>query len=199
MSVNKHVAHRRRLPAKIKRLKPDPSIFSSLGRALTARFVDTLYDRIEKDDQLRPKFSGNTTLERENQKKFFEEWLGGEPLYSFHVGFQSLRETHGHIHISKSEAKRWVGHFESALKELKVEQSTRREILATLRPLASALVNEEQDAQPLRFRSPFSLGGRFHLASQTPVFQALKLSPDFDLASTKRGYCALVGGTAEPG
>lgn len=144
MSLNSHVAHRCRLP--VKDWQPDVALFAEVGRAEVAKFVDALYDRIETDKQLRPKFAGNTLLEQDHQKKFFEQWLGGEPLYAFHVGRRSLREIHAHIHISRQEAGRWLGHVEAALEPAGFDGSQRQQFLAVLKPLAAGLVNEAEDA-----------------------------------------------------
>lgn len=52
-------------------LFPPAGTFEALGgRAAVARFVDGLYDRIERDTVLRPAFNRDLTRERERQKLF---------------------------------------------------------------------------------------------------------------------------------
>lgn len=53
-----------------------------VGRAAVDALIDGLYDRIETDPALRPLFGRDLTNEREAQKRFFSEWLGGEGGYS---------------------------------------------------------------------------------------------------------------------
>ena len=144
--MNPHVAHRGGLATRIRRLTPDPQLFSQVGgRDVVGTLVDELYDRIHADARLKPKFT-NSTAERENQKKFFEEWLGGEPLYSQHVASAGLRQRHTHIHINADDAQAWLGHLRAAMEVAGIGESNRRSILQTLRPLAEAFVNEERDA-----------------------------------------------------
>ena len=50
-----------------------------------AKIVDGLLDRIERDGELRRLFGRDLTHERETQKRFFTEWLGGESAYSEHA------------------------------------------------------------------------------------------------------------------
>ena len=54
------------------------------GREGIARWIDTLYDRLEADPKLAPKFARDTHLERTEQRAFFEQWSGGEPVYAHH-------------------------------------------------------------------------------------------------------------------
>src|SRR5262245_32178171 len=47
------------------------------GEAAIAALIEALYDRIETDPLLQPLFNRDLTNEREAQKRFFAEWLGG--------------------------------------------------------------------------------------------------------------------------
>jgi truncated hemoglobin YjbI len=51
------------------------------GRAAIDKLVDGLYDGIEVDAVLRPLFGRDLATERESQKRFFKDWLGGEGNY----------------------------------------------------------------------------------------------------------------------
>ena len=65
------------------------------GRCVVGRIIDGLYDRIEKDVELRPMFTRTFTSERMKQKAFMEEWMGGEPDYTrhhAHGGIKRIRE-----------------------------------------------------------------------------------------------------------
>ncbi|MGH9764870.1 MAG: truncated hemoglobin, partial [Blastocatellia bacterium] len=63
------------------------------GRAAVEALIDGLYDRIETDAGLRPLFGRNLVNEREAQKRFFTEWLGGGDAYSDRAHLP-LKHTH---------------------------------------------------------------------------------------------------------
>lgn len=145
--MNPHVAHRGGLANTVRRLAPPPRLFLQIGgRRVVNDLVEELYDGIHADARLRPKFT-NSRLERENQKKFLEEWLGGEPLYSQHVASAGLRVRHVHIHITADDARAWLRCFRKAMQAVGIEDHDRRTILRTLNPLAMALINEEAVAK----------------------------------------------------
>ena len=52
------------------------------GHAAIAALIDGLYHRIETDPELRRLFNRDLANEREAQKRFFVEWLGGDTAYS---------------------------------------------------------------------------------------------------------------------
>jgi truncated hemoglobin YjbI len=47
------------------------------GNSAISSLIDGLYARIESDRALRPLFGRDLSNEREAQKRFFSEWLGG--------------------------------------------------------------------------------------------------------------------------
>ena len=62
------------------RIRPDQTLIARIGgRPVVDRIVNGLYSRIEADPSLRPMFIRDIAAEREKQKDFWEEWLGGEP------------------------------------------------------------------------------------------------------------------------
>ena len=76
------------------------------GRAAIDTLVDGLYDRIEVDAALRPLFGRDLATERESQKRFFTDGLGGEGNYHPYL---PLKHRHGLLPITRSLAGRWVG------------------------------------------------------------------------------------------
>ena len=64
------------------------------GREALARLVDAFYSRIERDPELRPIFPEDLAPGREKQKRFLEQWLGGEPRYAQRYGEPALRRRH---------------------------------------------------------------------------------------------------------
>ncbi len=146
-NVRRALAHRGRLASE---LRPDPTLFDRIGgRSAVADIIDGLYDRIEEDASLRPMFTRTLAPERMKQKAFLEEWMGGEPGYTRHHAYGGIRNRHGHIHITRESAERWLAHMASSLREHVGDQRLEEEVLDTLGPLARGLVNERK---PVRNR-----------------------------------------------
>jgi len=129
-------------------LRPDPTLFERIGgRSVVAGIIDSLYDRIEDDASLRSMFTRTLTSERMKQKAFMEEWMGGEPGYTQHHAYGGIRNRHGHIHITRESADRWLSHMTASLRDHVGDERLVSEVLHTLRPLAHGLVNEQKQAQ----------------------------------------------------
>ncbi len=144
-NVRNALAHRGRLASE---LRPDSTLFDRIGgRTVVADIIDGLYDRIEEDASLRPMFTRTLAPERMKQKAFLEEWMGGEPGYTRHHAYGGIRNRHGHIHITRESAERWLTHMAASLREHVAEQRLVDEVLDTLGPLAHGLVNEQKPAR----------------------------------------------------
>ena len=55
--------------------------------------------------------------EKEKQKDFWEEWLGGVPHHTWHHAYSGLQQRHAHIHITRNAAERWLRYLGEALGE----------------------------------------------------------------------------------
>ena len=154
-------------------LRPDPTLFARIGgRSVTGRIIDGLYDRIENDAELRPMFTRTLASERMKQKAFMEEWMGGEPDYTRHHAYGGITRKHGHIHITRESAERWLMHMAASLRDNVGEVRLVDEVLATLGPLAHGLVNEDNPPKnrrqlrchrEKRYRHPARLAARGQL------------------------------------
>ncbi len=132
-------------------LRPDPTLFKRIGgRSVVDDIIDSLYDRIEDDVSLRAMFTRTLTSERMKQKAFMEEWMGGDPGYTQHHAYGGIRNRHGHIHITRESADRWLSHMSASLRDHISEEPLVAEVLATLGPLAHGLVNEGKPARSRR-------------------------------------------------
>ena len=78
----RHNLHRGGLADDPARLRPHPTLFARIGgRAVVARIIDTFYDRVQADSLLGPLFDHSerhNIIARDRQRRFFEEWLGGD-------------------------------------------------------------------------------------------------------------------------
>ncbi|MYA19938.1 MAG: globin [Chloroflexi bacterium] len=111
------------------------------GRDALVAIVETFYDRIEGDPELRPVFPPDLQPGRDKQAAFLEQWMGGEPRYSQIYGEPALRRRHRPFAITERGAERWLEHFAAALEAHEVEQALAREIMDALRPIALRMVN----------------------------------------------------------
>lgn len=113
------------------------------GQATVDRLVDSLYDRFEADDVIRPFFGTGLANGRIRQKRFFAEWLGGSPRYS-ESARGGLYQHHEDLPITPAIAERWLGHFRVALSDA-VPHVDAATILERGRAVALALVNSEHE------------------------------------------------------
>ena len=125
------------------RLRPEQDLFARIGgRETIERIVDGLYDRIEHDPSLRPMFVRNLAGEREKQKDFFQEWLGGAPDYTHHHAYSGMQQRHSHIYITRGAALTWIGYLTEALTAAVADASLVDEVIDIARPIALSFVNE---------------------------------------------------------
>lgn len=146
--------HRGGLAAQVATIWPRPDLFERVGgRQGVARIIDTHYDSIETDPELFGIFRSSERLDRRRQKMFFEEWMGGEPLYSRHVSTQGTRLFHYIFPITAKAAGRWLRHFTNAMRSQGLPEAVVRETLQVLGPMARALVRPAARGLPRQLRS----------------------------------------------
>jgi truncated hemoglobin YjbI len=148
------------------------------GRAAVETLVDGLYDRIDTDVELRPLFSRNLSNEREAQKRFFTEWLGGVTRYSDHTHLP-LKHRHDLLPITRTLAEKWLAHFREALNTAVSDDEACHAIQDKVHVLAMALVNEGAERSALRAR-PHGTCLRYE-----PAIESLALARRGDAAAHK--------------
>jgi truncated hemoglobin YjbI/ankyrin repeat protein len=149
------------------------------GRAAVAALIDGLYDRIETDAALRPLFGRDLVNEREAQKRFFTEWLGGDADYSERA-YLPLKHRHDLLPITRALAKQWLSHFRGALAAAVPDEDARRAVYEKTCVLAMALVNEAEPPSELRAR-PHGTCLRY-----PPAAESLTLARRGDAAALRR-------------
>jgi truncated hemoglobin YjbI len=149
------------------------------GRAVVDALVDGLYDGIETDGTLRPLFGRELGGEREAQKRFFTEWLGGASVYSDRA-YLPLKHRHDLLPITRARAERWLGHFCAAIDRAVADLEARRAITDKVRGLAMALVNEGPQVSELRAK-PHGVCLRYE-----PAIESVQLARRGDAASLRR-------------
>ena len=134
-------------------IRPEQTLFQRIGgSSVVGSIVDGLYDRIEVDSKIRPMFLRNLEGEREKQKAFWEEWLGGEPQHTHHHAYSGLQSRHAHLHITLESAETWLAYLKASLDEAVDCADSRKAIVNVARPLALAFVNEVKEADPKDLR-----------------------------------------------
>jgi truncated hemoglobin YjbI/ankyrin repeat protein len=149
------------------------------GRTAVAALVDGLYDGIATDAMLRPLFSRDLANEREAQKRFFAEWLGGDSSYSSRAHLP-LKHRHDLLPISRALAERWLAQFRAALDSAVSDIEARRAIQGEVCVLAMALVNEGAEPSALRAR-PHGTCLRYQ-----PAIESITLARRGDAAALRR-------------
>jgi len=149
------------------------------GPAAVEALIDRLYESIETDAVLRPLFSRDLANEREAQKRFFAEWLGGDACYSDRAELP-LKHRHDLMPITSALAEKWLAHFGDALDDVVTDVEARRAIQSNVRALALALVNEGAEPSGLRAR-PHGTCLRYE-----PAIESVKLARRGDEAALRR-------------
>src|SRR5262249_623605 len=127
-------------------------LFARIGGPVAVGvLVDGLCDRIENDAALQPLFNRDLTGEREAQKRFFTEWLGGVGSYSSTTHLP-LKHRHDLLPITRVLASKWLAHFRDALNIAVADVDARRVIYENVRAVGTALLKESEPhpAQPAR-------------------------------------------------
>jgi hemoglobin len=121
------------------------------GREGVQRIVADFYGRVERDAVLRAVYPEDLAPGREKLALFFEQWLGGEQVYSNLYGHPRLRMRHFPFVIGELHAGRWLRHMREAMVTQGVADADVRVIFERLGPLAHHMVNEGHDVprQPL--------------------------------------------------
>lgn len=122
------------------------------GHSAIEKLIDELYDRIEIDVELRRLFGRDLTGDREAQRRFFSEWLGGPSDYS-DSAYLPLKHRHDLLPITSRLAGKWLAHFRNAIDIAVSDVDGRRLIFEKAHLVAKALVNESGPCSELRARS----------------------------------------------
>jgi hemoglobin len=123
----------------------DGALFERIGgQATVDRLLESLYARFEGDKVIRSFFGRDVSVQRETQKLFFAEWLGGPPRYS-ESAWGALYRHHEDLPITPAIAARWLDHLRDALRDVVADEGETAVIIERARPVAFALVNHEQE------------------------------------------------------
>lgn len=73
---------------------------------------------------------------------FLEQYWGGPNTYSEQRGHPRLRARHASFHIASKERDAWIKNMKSAVAELEVDATLKRELWNYLEMAANSLINQ---------------------------------------------------------
>lgn len=122
------------------------TLFQRLGgRATVDAIVESFYAKVEADPHMRPIYPEDLEPGKAKLKLFFEQWLGGEAVYSARYGHPRLRRRHFPFVIDERAAGLWLRYMQQAMAENGVSAADLKVIFERLGPLAHHMVNAHED------------------------------------------------------
>ena len=115
------------------------------GREGVVAIVERFYELVELDTHMRPIYPEDLGPGKAKLALFFEQWLGGEPVYSAIYGHPRLRRRHFPFVIDELAAGRWLRHMRQAMTDRGMPREALDTIFERLGPLAHHMVNAHDD------------------------------------------------------
>lgn len=115
------------------------------GREGVSALVESFYRHVEADERLRAVYPADLEPGKARLKLFFEQWLGGDAVYSERYGHPRLRRRHFPFVIDEHAAGRWLRHMRAAMVENDIATDDIATVYERLAPLAHHMVNAHED------------------------------------------------------
>lgn len=113
------------------------------GHATFEQLVSHFYALVAIDPILRPMYpDGDFKEAAERLMMFLEQYWGGPNTYSEQRGHPRLRARHASFHIASNERDAWIKNMKSAVAELEVDATLKRELWNYLEMAANSLINQ---------------------------------------------------------
>jgi hemoglobin len=92
------------------------TVFEAVGgEAYFAALVDDFYDRVARDELLRPLYPDDLSESRRNTALFLIQYWGGPATYSAERGHPRLRMRHAPFPIGMVEREAWLRHMSASV------------------------------------------------------------------------------------
>lgn len=117
--------------------------------------VDAFYDRVERDEVLRPEYPDDLEPGKHRLALFLAQYWGGGDLYSRHHGHPRLRMRHAPFAVTPERAERWATHMSAAIREQGFPADAEAMMLAYVQAATPTMINRfptEGDGLPLHGR-----------------------------------------------
>jgi hemoglobin len=103
--------------------------------------VDAFYDRVERDEKLRPHYPADLEPGKRHLAMFLAQYFGGGDVYSAERGHPRLRMRHAEFDITPDVALRWAELMTEAIRELRFASDVEQVLLAYVAQATPTMVN----------------------------------------------------------
>lgn len=105
------------------------------------RLVEAFYDRVERDEVLRPMYPEDLGPGKQRLALFLAQYWGGGDVYDRVRGHPRLRRRHAPFPITPEAAGRWAQHMAAAVREQGFDPAAEALVLAYVERATPTLVN----------------------------------------------------------
>ena len=115
--------------------------------------VEAFYDRVERDELLRPMYPDDLTPGKRHLARFLAQYWGGGDVYGQERGHPRLRMRHAPFPITPEAALRWAEHMTAAVRDQAWPEEAEALVLAYVARATPTLINQlppEVDELPSR-------------------------------------------------
>ena len=123
------------------------------GQAAFDALVDAFYDRVERDELLRPMYPEDLAPGKRHLALFLAQYWGGGDVYGRERGHPRLRMRHGPFPVTPEAALRWAQHMAAAIRDQAWPEEAEALLLAYVARATPTLINQlppEVDELPRR-------------------------------------------------
>jgi hemoglobin len=103
--------------------------------------VEAFYDRVERDELLRPHYPEDLEPGKRHLAMFLAQYFGGGDVYSSERGHPRLRMRHAEFDITQEVALRWAELMTEAIRELRLSTDVEAVLLRYVAQATPTMVN----------------------------------------------------------
>ena len=107
--------------------------------------VDAFYDRVERDELLRPHYPDDLEPGKRHLAMFLAQYFGGGDVYSSERGHPRLRMRHAEFAITPEVALRWARLMSEAIRERRFPSDVEDVLLRYVAQATPTMINETPD------------------------------------------------------
>jgi hemoglobin len=136
-------------------LEPHEVFARAGGMDAFVALVDAFYDKVAKDDLLRPMYPDDLEPGKRHLAMFLAQYWGGGAVYSSERGHPRLRMRHAPFPITPEAALRWAELMSASIEEHGFPGDVERLLLAYVARATPTLINRlPDDVAPLPQEGP---------------------------------------------
>jgi hemoglobin len=107
-----------------------------------ATLVDAFYDRVAKDELLRPQYPDDLEPGKRHLAMFLAQYFGGGDIFSSERGHPRLRMRHAEFRITPEVALRWAQLMAEAIRERQFPSDVEHVLLQYVANATPTMINE---------------------------------------------------------